>query len=251
MARTRYYPITYRDDLSGYEISPEGRLRNRKTMCVLKGTITTHGYIRYAVKNDNGKTVLVMAHLLVANEFIPNPNGYPIVNHKDENRANPDVSNLEWTTARANVNYGTCQEKRSKIRTKPVNEYDDSGRYIRTWKSAECVREFLRDHLGIEKDSLDAIGRSCKGITKRALGRIWRYYDGDTNDLVGIILSKREKNFDFGELNKFLEIKDVSDEYLYKAQDKLETVRYFMDTPKLTEKEKIALKELFISAGIM
>lgn len=47
-----------------------------------------------------GKTFLV--HRLVAIEFLPNPNGYPIINHKDGDKLNPEVGNLEWTTYETN-----------------------------------------------------------------------------------------------------------------------------------------------------
>lgn len=52
-------------------------------------------------------------HRLVAKAFIPNPENLPFVNHKDENKANPCVDNLEWCTHEYNVNYGTCQKRHS------------------------------------------------------------------------------------------------------------------------------------------
>ena len=45
-------------------------------------------------------------HRLVADAFIPNPNGLPVVNHKDNNRKNPHVDNLEWCTQSYNIQYG-------------------------------------------------------------------------------------------------------------------------------------------------
>lgn len=53
-------------------------------------------------------------HRLVAEAFIPNPDGLPMVNHKDEDKTNNFAENLEWCTNEYNVNYGTAKERRAK-----------------------------------------------------------------------------------------------------------------------------------------
>ena len=56
-------------------------------------------------------------HRLVAQAFIPNPNGYKEINHKDEDKTNNRVSNLEWCDRLYNMNYGTWKDRRKKIAT--------------------------------------------------------------------------------------------------------------------------------------
>lgn len=63
-------------------------------------------------KNKVYKTFRI--HRLVAETYIPNPNNYPQVNHKDENKSNNSVENLEWCTPSYNINYGGRNKKFSK-----------------------------------------------------------------------------------------------------------------------------------------
>ena len=76
--------------------------------------IITRGYL-YVNLHKNGKIFFKTVHRLVAQAFIPNPENKPQVNHIDEDKTNNHVSNLEWMTARENVNHGTRNERASKI----------------------------------------------------------------------------------------------------------------------------------------
>lgn len=86
-----------------YEISSEGRCRNKKTGRFLNRK-TDKGYCRYTLGN---KTIFV--HRLVAEQFIPNPNNYPMINHKDEDKTNNSISNLEWCDNAYNIRYSFCK----------------------------------------------------------------------------------------------------------------------------------------------
>lgn len=72
--------------------------------CILKPGLNRYGYLRYALRINSQKKDLY-AHQLVAIHFIANPNNRKIVNHKDGNKLNNDVSNLEWVTCRENAEH--------------------------------------------------------------------------------------------------------------------------------------------------
>jgi hypothetical protein len=99
-----------------YQVSNLGRVRSltRKVKTfngvrtskgqILKPLKTNTGYYRVDLK-QNQKNKYISIHRLVAETFIPNPNNYPIINHKDNNPQNNCIDNLEWCTQSYNVKY--------------------------------------------------------------------------------------------------------------------------------------------------
>ena len=124
---------------------------------------------------DNGKGYLELEffgkhhyiHRLVAEAFIPNPHNLPCVNHKDENKENNSVENLEWCDYAYNANYGTGIErsKENRLGDRFVVINLDTGEVYQTPKDASRAT-------GIHNDS---ISRVCKGKSKTAGGYRWRY----------------------------------------------------------------------------
>lgn len=84
-----------------FEISNLGRLKRKDR--ILKAT-NDRGYLKIKL-SVNGKRYLRYIHRLVAEAFIPNPNNYKEVNHKDSNPENNRVDNLEWCDRRYNLDY--------------------------------------------------------------------------------------------------------------------------------------------------
>lgn len=74
-----------------------------------------HGYKRVTLC-ENGKQINVSVHRLVAMAFIDNPNGYNEINHKDEDKTNNNVNNLEWCSHLYNIRYGTCTKRGAETR---------------------------------------------------------------------------------------------------------------------------------------
>ena len=106
-----------------YEVSNLGRIKSlsriiRANTCgkriiperILSNCINGSGYCT-VVLCKNGKHTTFLVHRLVAEAFIPNPNNYPQVNHKDENPSNNCVENLEWCDQKYNSNYGTRNKR--------------------------------------------------------------------------------------------------------------------------------------------
>lgn len=147
-------------DYPDYAISNLGNVYSYKNGKVVKLSplITKGGYL-FIVLYKNGERKYYLIHRLVAEAFLPNPNNYPQVNHKDENKQNNNVENLEWCTAQYNTEYS---------KAKQVEQYDLSGNLIKTWKSLMEIQRQL-GYL------ISTISKCCNGIYKQAYGYIWKY----------------------------------------------------------------------------
>ena len=168
-------------DIEGYEglyqVSNRGRVKSlsRKVTNAMfsinehfvKVVDNGHGYKSVSLWKDNkGKHFYV--HRLVALAFVPNSNGYKYINHKDEDKSNNDVSNLEWCTAKYNCNYGNHTKKLKKSyilngNNRPIDVYDMNGVFLKTF---DCSNDVCRE-LNIERRSLYSV---CQGVVKSSKG---------------------------------------------------------------------------------
>jgi len=94
----------------GYFITEDGRVFSNKRgqLLELKCRVNEYGYsvVRLCL---SGKSISKKVHRLVAETYIPNPDNLPQVNHKDENKLNNNVSNLEWCDSQYNTEYSCCR----------------------------------------------------------------------------------------------------------------------------------------------
>ena len=91
------------DNLNRFEISTYGRLRNTNTQYIYKPNVLNSGY--YSVRTTLGKRndkIHILIHKAVAYTFLDNSNNLPEVNHKDGNKINNSIDNLEWCTSHEN-----------------------------------------------------------------------------------------------------------------------------------------------------
>ena len=91
------------DELNRFEISSWGRLKNTLTQHIYKPDVLSSGYysVRTTLGSRSGK-IHILIHKAVAYTFLPNPNNLQEVNHKDGNKINNNISNLEWCTSHDN-----------------------------------------------------------------------------------------------------------------------------------------------------
>lgn len=183
-----------------YEVSSLGNVRSLDVTIVQPakcGSTATHTYRGKLLKpNRHGNGYLfvnlagkqVSVHRLVATAFIPNPMGKEQVNHKDGNKANNTVDNLEWCTASENTRHAVQNglidfrserhltaarkqiQKLIQGNKKRILQYDQNGSFIASFESiAEASRQ-----TGINATH---ISLCAKGKHRHSGGYVWRYAD--------------------------------------------------------------------------
>ena len=178
-----------------YQVSNTGNVKslnynNTGKEGIMKPQDNGDGYLFVQLCKE-GKVKNCRINRLVAQAFLDNPEGYTDVNHKDEDKTNNCVENLEWCDRSYNINYGTrnkkagkriseklkgrkLAEEHKKKLSKPVFSVNKESGLIMWWQS---IRE-AEKCTGINNSNIIAC---CKGKLKSAGGHIGFYADdGDT-----------------------------------------------------------------------
>lgn len=168
----------------GYSVTDDGRIWSEKSQKWLKGVPTKVGYLIVTLYVE-GKKHMKTIHRLVAEAFIPNPEGLPEVNHRDEDKANNVVSNLEWCSTKYNCNYGTRNERvlakchtpearakdratKQRIYGKPVVQLTLDGKEVARFR---CANEAARQ-TGFAQGSISKV---CRGERRMCGSYRWEY----------------------------------------------------------------------------
>jgi hypothetical protein len=158
-----------------YQVSNLGKIKsfakNKQNGKILKFSHNHKGYNQVILVKDK-KPNNQLVHRLVAQAFIPNPNNLPQVNHKDGNKQNNCVDNLEWITNKDNIKHAkehNLYPKSSERKTcRKVNQYDLNGNFIKQWNYIMAIEK----ELGYDNR---CICRCCKNKRPSAYGYKWKY----------------------------------------------------------------------------
>lgn len=152
----------------GYTITDSGDVWSYrgKTPRSLAKVKDKDGYLTVGLSDADGQHMLKI-HRLVAKHFIPNPYSYPQVNHKDEDKTNNHVSNLEWVSVSQNVNHGTRNNKVRRANSKPVIRVFSDGSFMQFLSAKEAARYY--------EISPSSVTHVCRGDWSSVGGRVFRY----------------------------------------------------------------------------
>jgi len=148
-------------DFENYEVSDVGQVRNKKTLQLLKQELN-HGY--YIVQLHGG--IHKKVHRLVAEAFILNLEFKPQINHKNCNRTDNNVANLEWVSAKENIVHAVDNDRWTILR--PVQQLTKEGMLLRTFISGATAGRSL-------STNPSHILACCKNKRRSAAGFMWRY----------------------------------------------------------------------------
>lgn len=132
-------------DIIGYEgiysVTSCGRVYSHKTNKFLKPGIDTSGYCIVTLYKD-GTRKTFKVHRLVLEAYVPNTENLPQVNHKDENKTNNCIQNLEWCDAKYNNNYGTRNQRVAQKRSHAIVQMTMNGEIVTEYPSImEAARQ--------------------------------------------------------------------------------------------------------------
>lgn len=173
------YQVSNLGNIKSLDRIVEKKIGGKKVYQHLKGNILRQkenhqNHYLYVELCKNGIQKTFSVHRLVAKTFLPNQKNLPFINHKDENRHNNNVNNLEWCTAKYNHDYGTRTLREALTKSKPVVQMDLEGNIISVYPNAIVAAKAT----GANRKAIQMIAKhySCNG--KKYLtsnGYKWEY----------------------------------------------------------------------------
>jgi hypothetical protein len=169
-------------EIKGFEdyfISEDGKVYNKENF-EIKQRKSSNGYMRFNVRTKTTKyekPKTLTTHRAVAEAFIPIIKDKPYINHKDGDKTNNNVNNLEWCTASENSqhSFDNKLQVNKKGNDSPfaisILQYDMQNNFIKEWGCIITVEQTLNLSKG-------SINKCAKGKLKNAGGFVWKYKGG-------------------------------------------------------------------------
>lgn len=165
-----------------YEVSDKGNIRNKNNLYIMKSSISEDGYHVIHLSRGNNSQLI---HVLVAKEFVDNPENKPSVDHIDRNKGNNHASNLRWATSKEQCKNRTYTGKGVSFQKYKIIRENRDGTNAVVYDNIEKVIDFILENnlstasrrsitTNLKKPLLKfehAPGRVCKS----SYGYIWKY----------------------------------------------------------------------------
>lgn len=158
-------------EASNYEVSTYGNIRNKTTQKILKGRLTKSGYLQVSLKIDEtNKFSNRYIHRLVAIYWIDNPEDKREVNHKDGNKENNNINNLEWVTSSENQKHRHSIGI-NKTSNRRVGKFTKDGELVAEYNSIQEAANAENNGIRVSIDNV------VHGKRKSLKGFVWKFLD--------------------------------------------------------------------------
>jgi len=182
-----------------YEASTDGYIRNAKTKRLIKGTLH-NGYLVSSLSNNNNILKNIKFHRIIAETFIDNPENKHTVNHKDKNRQNNSILNLEWSTNTEQVShkYTTNPLPKISISVKKIIMYNNNFSTI--FNSVKDGCKFIKENNLCNKEERYIHNKIYKSIHTNILA--FNYYWKYMNNIIDSEIWKKWNNISISNLGR-------------------------------------------------
>ena len=151
-----------------YQVSNKGNVKSLRTNVILKQRLDRYGYPRLTLDLGKGKKAYKTIHRLVAENFLPNPENKPQVNHIDANKLNNNLENLEWCTCKENVQHIHKLKRNPDVNGEknPMSKFTNHDAWLIRYAYEDLSNYKLAKVLGVNDETIRSIrnGTSFKNV---------------------------------------------------------------------------------------